>query len=145
MVARYWGRVTSDDAYNLIRRRYGDTTNVPAQLAALRALGLVALFRSDGSRADVVAELSKGRPVAVAWLHHGPVGSPRGGGHWSVVVGRSDTGWIMHDPYGEADLVRGGYVRHTGGAGQRYSFRNWEPRWLIEGPRSGWMITCRPA
>jgi hypothetical protein len=27
MLARYWGKVSGDDAYNLIRARYGDTTS----------------------------------------------------------------------------------------------------------------------
>jgi hypothetical protein len=42
MLARYWGKVSGDDDYNVIRARYGDTTSAEAQLAALSSRGLVA-------------------------------------------------------------------------------------------------------
>lgn len=145
MLARFHGRIANDDAYNRVRARFGDTTSVGAQLATLRHLGLIALFRTDATRSVVLSELAAGRPVAVAWLHQGPVRSPSGGGHWSVVVGQWERGWLMHDPNGEADLVRGGYLPNRNGAYQRYSWLNWERRWLIEGPRSGWIITAQPA
>ena len=40
MVAAYYKKVETDDEYNKIRAKYGDTTSVEAQLAALRSLGL---------------------------------------------------------------------------------------------------------
>ena len=40
MVAAYYKKVKTDDEYNEIRAKYGDTTSVEAQLAALRSLGL---------------------------------------------------------------------------------------------------------
>ena len=40
MVAAYYKKVRTDDEYNEIRAKYGDTTSVEAQLAALRSLGL---------------------------------------------------------------------------------------------------------
>ena len=48
----------------------------------------------------------------------------------------------MHDPNGEADLVNGGYVSTSHGSGQdlRYSERNWDCRWQVEGSGSGWWI-----
>jgi hypothetical protein len=58
-------------------------------------------------------------------------------------------GWIpetrqvlMHDPYGEANLVGGGYVSTAIGSGkaQRYSERNWGRRWMVEGVGSGWWL-----
>ena len=53
MVAAFYKKVTTDDQYNDIRNKYGDTTSVEAQLAALRSLGLKAEFRKDGD-ADLV-------------------------------------------------------------------------------------------
>ena len=53
MVAAYYKKVRTDDEYNQIRAKYGDTTSVEAQLAALRSLGLEAEFRKDGD-ADMV-------------------------------------------------------------------------------------------
>ena len=45
MVAAYYKKVRTDDEYNKIRAKYGETTSVEAQLAALRSLGLEAEFR----------------------------------------------------------------------------------------------------
>jgi hypothetical protein len=145
MVARYWGRIGNDDAYNLVRRKYGDTTNVNAQLAALSELGLKATFIQDATASDLEAEINNGHPTPVGWLHRGPVSSPSGSGHWSVVVGYTPTHFIHNDPNGEANLVNGGYVSNKGGANVAYSRKNWLPRWLIEGPESGWMLKIRPS
>ena len=143
MLARYWGKVSSDDEYNLIRARFGDTTSAEAQLAALRALGLTANFATNGDRSALEAEIQAGRPLAVGWLHHGPATAPTGGGHWSVVIGFSIKHAIHHDPNGEADLLHGGYTANTNGAAQHYSWTNWLPRWEADGPGSGWWLSCR--
>ena len=98
--------------------------------------------RADERRALSVAlaELDKGFGLAIGILHHGPVSAPSGGGHYIAVRGYDANGWLVHDPYGELDLVRGGWARQGQGAGrsQHYSFANTNPRWLLEGPSSGW-------
>lgn len=142
MLARFHGRVRNDDEYNQIRRAYGDTTSASAQLQALRHLGLQSYFWTNGTRVDLLRELQAGRPVAVGWLHKGHVSNPSGGGHWSVAVGTWDRGLLMHDPFGEALLLSGGYSWNTSGAYQHYSWKNWQPRWEVEGPRTGWYLTC---
>lgn len=142
MLARFHGRVRNDDEYNQIRRAYGDTTSASAQLQALRHLGLRSYFWTNGTRVDLLRELQAGRPVAVGWLHKGHVSNPSGGGHWSVAVGTWDRGLLMHDPFGEALLLSGGYSWNTSGAYQHYSWKNWQPRWEVEGPRTGWYLTC---
>jgi hypothetical protein len=144
MLARFWGKVANDDAYNVIRARYGDSTDAQAQLAALRSLGLTANFATNGDRSDLEAEINAGRPVAVGWLHHGPVSAPSGGGHWTVVIGYTESAAIHNDPNGEADLAAGGYTANTNGAGQYYSWKNWLPRWEADGPGTGWLLTCHP-
>lgn len=143
MLAMFWGKVVGDDVYNSIRQKYGDTTSAEAQLAALRSLGLKADFHTNGSPAALEREIDAGRPVAVGWLHKGPVSSPSGGGHWSVVIGYTDTAWIQNDPNGEAYLVGGGYANTTKGAGVVYSRKNWNPRWM-PGGSGGWYLTCKP-
>lgn len=140
MVARYYGKITSDDAYNKFRAKYGDTTDSTAQVSALKALGLNARFVTNCTAAQLQAELDAGRPVLVGWLHKGPVTAPTGGGHWSCVIGYTPTAFIHNDSNGEADLVKGGYISNKGGAGIAYSKKNWLPRWLIEGPNSGWVL-----
>ena len=71
MVAAFYKKVRTDDEYNKIRAKYGDTTSVEAQLAALRSLGLEAEFRKDGDADMVELEIEAGRPVLVGWLHAG--------------------------------------------------------------------------
>jgi len=144
MLAIKAGKISSDDEYNKLRARYGDSTDAQAQLATLRALGLRADFRTDGTPLSLKREIDAGRPVAVGWLHHGPVSSPSGGGHWTVVIGYNDTYgfWVMNDPNGEASLVSGGYTDNTNGAAQKYSYKNWNPRWMING-EGGWLLSCK--
>lgn len=141
MLAAARGKVKSDDEYNLIRQHYGDTTDLGAQLGALTKLGLTPSFRSDGTAKDIERVIDSGRPVAVGWLHRGPVTSPSGGGHWSVVIGYTPTHFIHHDPNGEAALVSGGYVNQSGGKKVAYSRKNWLPRWEADGVGTGWYLT----
>ena len=140
MVARYYGKITSDDAYNKFRAKYGDTTDATAQVSALKALSLNARFVTNCTAAQLQAELDAGRPVMVGWLHKGPVTAPTGGGHWSVVIGHTPTAFIHNDPNGEANLVAGGYANTTKGKAVAYSRANWLKRWLVEGPNSGWAL-----
>jgi hypothetical protein len=141
MLAMFLGKVASDDVYNTIRAKFGDTTSAEAQLSALRSLGLKADFHTNGTPAALEREIDAGRPVAVGWLHHGPAGAPSGGGHWSVVIGYTAAAWIHNDPNGEALLIQGGYSKNTKGAGLAYSRKNWNPRWM-PGGTGGWYLTC---
>jgi len=148
MLAKFWGKCSDQNAYNAIRRTYGDTTDAQAQVKALEHLGLDARFRMDGTLAMLKAEIDAGRPVAVGWLHHGSASAPSGGGHWTVVIGYDDTGVIMNDPYGSCDLVNGGYPGGGNphdqiGKSDHYSYRNWLPRWQ-PGGSAGWFLTCQP-
>lgn len=140
MIARFYGKVASDDAYNKVRAKFGDTTSAQAQVKALQSLGLKAAFTQSGDVALLERELRAGRPIAVGWLHHGYVSAPAGGGHWSVVVGMTPETFIHNDPYGEADMINGGYLSAKGGEGISYSRKNWIPRWRVDGT-GGWAIT----
>ena len=145
MLAKFYGKVASDDRYNAIRSQFGDTTDSQAQLAALRSLGLNARFVTNCAPGLLETELRAGRPVAVGWLHQGPATAPTGGGHWSVVIGFTDAGhWILNDPNGEADLVAGGYTNHTKGAGIKYSKERFNRRWMPDGAATGWAILVKP-
>ena len=141
MVARFYGKIASDDAYNKYRSKYGDTTDVQAQVKALQGLGLNARFVTNFNAAKLEAELNAGRPVMVGWLHKGPITKPTGGGHWSVVVGYTDTAFIHNDPNGEANMATGGYANHTNGCQVAYSRKNWLRRWEVDGPSTGWALT----
>ena len=145
ILAAFYGKVKSDDQYNVIRKAYGDSTDLGAQLAALTKLGLKPSFKTNGDASTLEDLIADGQPVAVGWLHKGPVTSPTGGGHWSVVIGTTPTHFIFHDPNGEASLVSGGYVSNSGGKQVSYSRKNWLPRWEVEGKGTGWYLTCSPS
>lgn len=124
---------------------YGDTTDSNAQIQALRSYGLDVDFVTDASWETLEEQIRKGFPVPCGWLHKGDVSSPSGGGHWSCVIGLEDESAVVNDPYGEADLVGGGYVDTwiTAGQSVRYSRKNWGRRWEVEGPGTGWAIIAR--
>lgn len=139
MLAAFHGKINSDDAYNNIRSKFGDSTDSNAQIKALRSLGLNARFSTIVTEKMVVDEINAGRPVAVGWLHYGPYKAPSGGGHWSVIIGYTDNAFIHNDPYGEADMMNGGYFNGNKGAAIAYSKRLWLPRWRVGGS-GGWAI-----
>jgi hypothetical protein len=134
------GGITTDDQYRAVVRRHGDTTSQAAHQAALRELGVQARFVTSCSASQLQAEIRGGLPAALGYYHHGPVGAPSGGGHWLACYGFTPHGWIVNDPFGSCDLVRGGFEAKggTSGKAQRYSYRNFNPRWLAEGAGSGW-------
>ena len=145
MIARYHGKVKSDDEYNKVRAKYGDTTDAHAQVLALRALGLTnSRFVTNCAPGLLESELHQGRPVAVGWLHQGPYNAPTGGGHWSVIIGFDPDYWFVNDPNGEADLINGGYVNHTKGAGIKYSKARFNRRWEVDGASTGWALLVKP-
>jgi hypothetical protein len=90
-----------------------------------------------------VNAIDAGRPVPVGWLHKGHVTAPSGGGHYSVIIGYNERGWIVHDPNGEANLATGGYTNNLQGASLTYSYGNFNPRWIVEGEGSGWYMDIR--
>jgi len=142
MIAKYYGKVKTDDEYNKIRSKYGDTTSKDVQLATLKSLGLNARFVTSGNSALLENEIRNNRPVAVGWLHKGAVSQPTGGGHWTCCLGYTPEAFVMHDPNGEADLINGGYVSNSAarGKGVRYSRKNWLKRWECAGQNTGWAI-----
>lgn len=132
--------ISGDDEYIDTVFKFGDTTEPTSQIAALAHYGVQAKFRVDGSWASTNALLKAGVPVPMGILHKGYVTKPSGG-HWIVAVGawKNYQGYVVHDPYGELDLINGKYINDRG-ANLRYSQRNLGPRWLVEGPSSGWYI-----
>ena len=142
MVAAFYGKVKTDDEYNLIRQKFGDTTDSSAQLKTLQSLGLKAKFVTNGNLTLLENEIRNNRPVACGWLHHGTAVKPTGGGHWGVVCGFTPTHLVLHDPFGEGNMVSGGYVSNASTAGKniQYTKKNWLPRWEVDGRNTGWAI-----
>ncbi|CAN1208661.1 hypothetical protein TUMEXPCC7403_00470 [Tumidithrix helvetica PCC 7403] len=131
----------ADDTYLATVLKYGDTTEPTAQVEALKSYGITAHYRQDLSFKDLDEQLAQGFPIAVGWNHHGSVDSPTGG-HWCLVVGcKADrNAYYFMDPYGEADLVNGGYTSNEDGRYMLYSKKNWGPRWEVDGKGTGWGV-----
>jgi uncharacterized protein YvpB len=135
------GGVKEDTQYVKIVNKYGDTTERQPHYDAMKELGYQgAKFSMKLCSEDIKSQLEKGRPVAVGALHRGPVSNPSGGGHFVVIRGYNQTGWIVNDPYGDMDLVNGGWVSQSLGAGKNkvYSYRNFNPRVFLPGPSDCW-------
>lgn len=146
MIARYYGKVKSDDEYNKIRSHFGDTTQTDAQINALRSLGLNANFIMTGNTLFLENEIRNQRPIAVGWLHKGTINHPSGTGHWTCCIGFTENAFVFNDPNGEADMINGGYVNNSPekGKGVRYSRNNWLKRWEVDGPSTGWALLVKP-
>jgi len=149
MVAAFYKKVKTDDEYNAIRIKYGDTTSVEAQIQALESLGLNATFITNADRDIIEIEIESGRPVIVGWLDKGPINSPTCNslscGHYSVISGYSgknsaDPEWIMQDPRGLPDMQNGGHTNPYMGRNVRVRQAEFDARWQPEGSNTGWAI-----
>ena len=68
-----------------------------------------------------------------------------GCGQWSIISGNygknsAGPGWIMQDPRGEPDLIKGGHKNPHLGRNVRALQRQFKPRWEVEGSKTGWVI-----
>lgn len=114
-----------------------DFTNHQAMTRILRARGVESFFKYDLDRPKLDHEIRHGRPMVLGVLHRGTRNAPYGG-HMIVAVGlnpRADA-VICHDPYGS---MNDGY-RSSPMSGRfvEYSWDELAPRWICEGPGSGW-------
>jgi len=132
--------INDDVDYLHYVNKNGDTTTREAHFKALAELGVTASFKMNLDVKDIQTQIEKGKPVAVGIVHHGPVDAPRGGGHFIVITGYSDSYWLVQDPYGELDLVHGQWLEQgpTSGKNQHYSFTNMDPRLFVGGGANGW-------
>ena len=131
-----------DDQYLARVHQFGDTTDPAAQIQALASYGITARFSNQASISTLEEQIAAGIPVPCGYLHRGPISRPCGGGHWLIVVGITPTHLIVHDPFGEADLVNGTTI---GGIARfcRYSRRNFGRRWMVEGDGTGWAVLAQ--
>jgi len=131
--------ITGDDDYIKKRQKFGDSTDPNAQVACLRSLGIGARYVQNLDNNDLKAQIDRGKPVPCGILHKGPAAAPTGGGHWIIVIGYDETGFIVHDPWGEIDNASGNYIS-TNGKSLHYSYKLFDTRWTVYGPSDGWAI-----
>lgn len=134
-----------DDIYLKKMNAFGDTTDSSAHIRCLQSLGFHPQFVQNANVKDLSNRLQEKKPIVVGILHKGPVSAPTGGGHYVVVVGETNTHYIVHDPAGELDLVNGGYHLTNDGSYRQYSKKNFVRRWECDGnngnaykPGTGW-------
>lgn len=134
--------IRDDDDYLSVVFRYGDTVSSDAQVKAARSLGVPVEFHSNGTQAMLEQLLDEGVPVPIGILHKGSINRPTGGGHWITLIGYDETHFMVHDPYGELDLINGGYPKAgpNDGRNKRYSKKNLMKRWLIANDHDGWLM-----
>ena len=130
-----------DDIYLGRVFRYGDTTNAEAQLKALGDFGVRAQLVQNANWGSLERQIARGIPVPIGILHKGPVSAPSGGGHWITAIGHTPDAIIVHDPFGKLDLVSGAYLNNWGPR-LSYSRKHLGPRWMVEGPSTGWAIAA---
>jgi len=133
--------IKGDNDYIRVVFGYGDSTASHAQLSALAHYGVSAKFVTNGSRELIKKQIDAGKPVPAGFLHHGTVQNPQGGGHYVCIIGYDVNGYWVHDPWGDCNLIDGTYPS-TNGNKLHYSYKNFEPRWLVEGAKSGWCIVA---
>lgn len=133
--------IGDDDSYLSIVNRYGDTVSQSAHQKALESLGLKAQFKQNGTEKLLCNLLDQGIAVPIGILHKGSIAKPTGGGHWITLIGYDEKYFYAHDPFGELDLINGGYPKAgaTDGKDVRYTRVNLMKRWLIASKADGWL------
>jgi len=131
-----------DDWYLKKVFQFGDSVSSTAQLQAAHSLGFDVEFHTDGTEQDLIDQLDNYRPVPIGILHSGDIYSPTGGGHWICLIGYDDEYFYVHDPFGELDLILGGYPKSgpKDGENVRYTRKNLMKRWLIASESDGWYM-----
>lgn len=133
--------VGDDDSYLSVVNRYGDTVSQSAHQKALESLGLKAQFKQNGTEKLLCNLLDQGIAVPIGILHKGSIAKPTGGGHWITLIGYDEKFFHVNDPFGELDLINGGYpaAGATNGKDVRYTRTNLMKRWLIASKADGWL------
>lgn len=141
MLAKYLrpNSIKGDDDYIKRRQKFGDSTNAAAQVACLKSLGINARYVQNLNNLKLKEQIDRGKPVPCGILHHGPASAPTGGGHWIIVIGYDNDGFIVHDPWGEINHANGTYPS-TNGKAVHYSYKLFDSRWTVYGSSDGWAI-----
>lgn len=100
----------SSEEYNKIRSKYGISTQAEPQRRALRDLGIDSSLRTGGKWSDLRGEIDAGYPIPVGFKY-------KGSGHWGMVVGYKNNGFVVHDPFGQ--LGMGGTWKKTNSAADK--------------------------
>ena len=97
LAAKFWLPELEINDYHRRRPNYSDSTDPSAQIRCLESFGLKARFEQMGSVQKLKAQIDRGRPAPVGFLHHGPTSAPREAGI-ILAIGYTEEHLIAHDP-----------------------------------------------
>lgn len=120
--------------YGKALARFGDSTDHDANTACLAWLGLETAFIRNGSLEGMARSLYLGKPVVVGTKY-------KVSGHIKIVIGRTPTHVIAHDPYGVRNGCSDSWVSigNDTGAYDTLSYR-WLNQCVFDlGRNAGWM------
>ena len=109
-VAQLTGKPMTAEDYNKVRSEYGISTEAYPQKKALADFGINSSLQTGMSWNALRDEIQAGYPVPVGFKY-------KGSGHWGMVVGMKDNGFVVHDPFGQ--LGMGGTWKKTNSAGNK--------------------------
>jgi hypothetical protein len=139
MAAKFLGAtIQSDDQYFQIVSKYGDSTSMEAQTAALSEIGIKSQQKTNLDFADLDRQLANGKPITISIAHRGSESSPNlNKWHVICVIGKTPNGdYIVNDPYGS---VNDAYTSDPhNGCGAIYTRQTLTRRWLASGSGTGW-------
>jgi len=104
------GKPMTAEDYNQVRSKYGISTQAYPQKKALADFGINSSLQTGMGWNALRDEIKAGYPVPVGFKY-------KGSGHWGMVVGMKDDGFVVHDPFGQ--LGMGGTWKKTNSAGNK--------------------------
>jgi GH24 family phage-related lysozyme (muramidase) len=133
------GIETNLDYFKIVEK-HGNITYQSSHKAALKELNVFVSFMLSVDEFDIKEQIDNGMPVVAGVYQRGPLSDLESRGHYVVISGYDKTHWLVQDPYGELDLINGGW-KSTGaniGNNIRYSFEEFNPRCFYGGGANGW-------
>ena len=109
-VAQLTGKPMTAEDYNKVRSGYGISTEAYPQKRALADFGIDSVLETGQSWESLRKEVQAGYPVPVGFKY-------KGSGHWGMVVGYKNNGFVVHDPFGQLNF--GGTWKKTNSAGDK--------------------------
>ena len=109
-VAQLTGKPMTAEDYNKVRSEYGISTEAYPQKRALADFGIDSVLETGQSWESLRKEVQAGYPVPVGFKY-------KGSGHWGMVVGYKNNGFVVHDPFGQLNF--GGTWKKTNSAGDK--------------------------
>ncbi len=130
--AKELGFAEPESYYGKLLAPYGDTIDHTAHTRCIEEkFGLRSQWRTDLDISAIGQQLEQGKPVPVGVAY-------KQSGHIVLVVGRSDRGLKIHDPYGIRYGATSGYDVGANGANDEYSWHLLNQVYWDLGSCSGW-------